>query len=427
MTTISANSAEMVALLRDSLSPAMADLAKESIEKSRKEPGKTVQNQDIVEALVAARNDHSAKPQRKALAGQLIRAIGGAKTPSFTFEQAKEFLGTKFKDDYSVNVMKDFAARKKALGESVFTDGGAVVPPEFAQEIIEVLRSQVVVRALGARVVPMPHGTLTMPYGNQGTGASNVAENAAVTIQQPTFGQLSLLARKIMALVPISNDLLSDANPQADLFIQQDMVAALRLQEDINFLRGSGVQNNMKGLRFLAGTVFNSSNAAGGAGNSTVAEVIHDLVSCMSLVETNNILIQNGGWVFAPRTKYALMSLKDNQGNFYFKDEMATGKLWGHDYRDTTSMPINLNNVGSLSSKESEVCFADFDKVIIGDTEELSVTPYLGGAYYDTNSGTIISGISNDQTVVVGKTRSDINCRFRGAEVVWLQGVTWGA
>ena len=80
-----------------------------------------------------------------------------------------------------------------------------------------------------------------------------------------------------------------------------------------------------------------------------------------------------------------------------------------------------------MSSKESEVCFADFDKVIVGTTGELSVQMYPGGAYMDATSGQVISGISTDQSVMVGRIRTDINVRYRGAEVVWLQGVTWGA
>jgi HK97 family phage major capsid protein len=181
----------------------------------------------------------------------------------------------------------------------------------------------------------------------------------------------------------------------------------------------------VRGLKYLAATTFNATNAAGTAGGSTVAEIIKDLMTCLMYVDNANIIVENGGWVFSPRTKYALMSLKDSQGNFYFKDEMVQGKLWGFNYRATTTQPINLNDVGSLSSKESEICFADFDKVLIGVTGELTIQPYVGGAYYDGSS--VVSGISQDQTVIVGGIRSDLNCRFRGNEVVWLRGVTWGA
>ena len=42
-------------------------------------------------------------------------------------------------------VSKAFEAsteRRKALGESLFVDGGAIVPPAFVESIIEVLRSK---------------------------------------------------------------------------------------------------------------------------------------------------------------------------------------------------------------------------------------------------------------------------------------------
>lgn len=395
-------------LLRDHLSPLIAEQIKASIDQARKDAGKP----------------------RPVEAAQMERAKGEelkrAKTSAARFMRA--FIAGRGNKDAAADIAaKQFGDEVvgKALGESVFVDGGAVVPPSFASEIIEVLRAETVVRSLGAREVPMPNGTLTMPFGNAGVTAYAVAENSNVLPGQGTFGQLTMRAHKIMAIVPVSNDLLMDASPLADQFVQDDMVAALTVLEDQYFVRGTGTGNQVRGLKNWAATTLTSSNVATGAGNSTTAEVIKDLMLLMSSVESLNIRIKKGGWIFAPRTKYALMGLKDNQGNFYFKEEMRQGLLWGQPFRSSTVQPINLNDVGSLSSKETEVCYADFDKILVGNTGELSVVPFLGGSYHDGSN--IISGISQDQTIVAGKLRSDLGARFRGAEIAWLKGVTWGA
>jgi HK97 family phage major capsid protein len=320
----------------------------------------------------------------------------------------------------------DKGYHQKALGEIAFIDGGAIVPPQFVTEVIEFLRAKVVIRALGARVIPMPKGNITMPFASTGIVASTVTENTVTPSSQPTFNTFQLIAKKLRALTPISNELLSDASPEADQFVQQDMVAAIRVLEDFNMLRGSGYAGSMRGLRNLAQTNLLATNAAGTAGSSTTSEIIKDLMLMLSGVEGLNITIENGGWVLAPRVKNALMSLRDGIGNFYFKTEMLQGRLWGHNWGSTTAQPVNLDTTsGALSGKESEVLFADFDKVIIGDTQELMIEPFRGGAYYD--GSTIQSGISNDQTVIVGQTRSDINERYRGASIANLTRVTWGA
>jgi HK97 family phage major capsid protein len=404
--------ADVLSYLKDNLSPMIAERVTEAVEKSRKDAGTPSAIHAAQSAAEVEMNKTRELARAKTAAGRFMRALAA--------NQGN--LGKAA--DYAQRVYGDSSV-SKALAESTFIDGGAIVPPQFSSEIIAVLRAASVVRALGAREVPMPNGTMTMPYGSTGLTAYAAAENSNATVSQPVFGQLNLRAHKIRAIVPVSNDLLADASPQADAFVQQDMVQALRVLEDQNFVRGTGTNNAVRGLKYLAGTTLSATNAAGTSGGSTVAEVIKDLMLCLQTVENSNILIETGGWIFAPRTKYALMALKDSTGNFYFKDEMAAGKLWGFNFRATTTQPINLNDVGGLSSKESEVCFGDFDKVIIGVTGELAIQPYLGGAYHDGSS--VVSGISQDQTVIVGSLRSDINCRYRGSEIVWLRGVTWGA
>lgn len=420
--------ADLIPMLKDALGSVVAETVEASMRQAREQVQKAgVTERDDV--AVAMRKMAAAQPIVKGapqhLAGRFMRAA--AKNFShLSPDNIAQTLKSEFGDEDSAKVYGAMIARHKALGESSFVSGGALVPPEFRQEVIEVLRAQVVVRSLGANVVPMSRGSMTLPYGNSGITATNTVENAVQGISQPTFGQIQMVAKKIRAITPVSNDLLNDASPLADAFIQNDMAAAMALQEDINFLRGTGLNGQMRGLRSLAGSSFNATNAAGTAGGSTTTEVIKDLMTMMQLVANNNIRVQNGGFVWAPRTELALMSLRDLNGGFLFREEMLAGKLWGNNFAKTTTMPINLNT-GALSSKESEVLFADFSKIVIGDTQELSIQPFPGGTYYDDVAATFVSGISSDQTVVVAQSRSDIAARYRGQEICLLTQCTWGA
>ena len=57
----------------------------------------------------------------------------------------------------------------KSLNESVFSAGGALVPEEFMNELIPMLRAKTIVRSLGATSIPMNRGSLTMPFQNVGS------------------------------------------------------------------------------------------------------------------------------------------------------------------------------------------------------------------------------------------------------------------
>lgn len=403
---------DVLAYIKDHLSPMIAEKVTEAVDRARKEAGTPA-------AIAAAQNfaERQADERRQATraktaTGRFIRAMAATQN---NLPKAADFARRTYGDEMVA----------KALAESTFVDGGALVPINMSDEVTTLLRAQVAVRALGAREVPMPNGNLTMPYVNTGVTPFAVAENQNVASSGMTFGQLNMRAHKIRAVVPISNDLIQDSSPQADEFVQQDMTQAIRFLEDQYFIRGTGTANTPRGLKYLAATTLTATNVAGGAGGATNTEMIKDLMLLVQAVESYDIVIEKGGFIFGPRSKFAFLSAKDTAGNFYFKDEMARGTLWGYPFRSTTTMPANLNDVGSLSSKETEVIFADFDKILIGTTGGLTIQVIPFGAYND--GSTVISGISTDQTVVAGTIRSDIGARYRGKEIAYLKGVTWGA
>ena len=408
--------ADVLAYLKDNLSPMIAEKVAEAVESARKDAGTPAAVKAAAD-LRQAEQDRDRNVKGLGAAGRYARALA---VGNMQVQKAADFVRANWKDE----------AFSKALAESVFIDGGVLVPTNVSNEIIELLRPASVVRALGAREVPMPNGNLTMPYVSTGVTPFSVAENMNVMPSGMTFGELSMRARKIRAIVPISNDLLRDASPAADAFVQQDMVLALRQLEDQYFIRGTGTANQPRGLRNLVApaNVITASNAAATVGGSTVDEKIRDMMLAIQTVETalNGAPIVRGGWIFNTRVKYNLMTAKDVGGAWLFQDEMMTrGTLWGFPFRATPVMPANLNDVGALQSKESEIIFADFDKILIGNAGGLVIDSERYGTYHDGT--TVISGLSTDQTVIAGTLRSDIGARYQGSEIAVIRGTTWGA
>jgi HK97 family phage major capsid protein len=302
----------------------------------------------------------------------------------------------------------------KILEAGTGAAGGFLVREELATEVIELLRAESVVRRLNPVTVPMESGTLRLPAITGGATAGYIGESADLSVSEQTFGQVVLTWKKLGTLVPVSNDLLRFASPQADEIVRDDLVAALATTSDAKFIRGAGSQNEPKGLRYWApaGNVITA--------NSTVdlANVTADLGKLVLALKNANVRMRRPAWIFAPRTEQYLMTVRDANGNFAFRDEMLRGTLWGWPFGVTTNVPTNLGSGGD----ESEVYLADFADVVIGESSTLTIDASAEAAY--VSGGTVKSAFQADLTLVRALALHDFAMRHAESVAV-LTGVKW--
>ena len=322
-------------------------------------------------------------------------------------------------EDLAEVVIKDGERLKAAMSVTDATAGGFLVPEQFSTDVIELLRPMSVVRDLVGMSMPMPTGTVSIPKITDGSTAYYQGENAAATKSAIRTGQVKLTWRKLTALVPMSNDLLRYSSPAADAIVRKDMVRAIAQRENQAFLRDVGTDASPKGLRYLAS---NSGSPIIANGTVNLANVTTDLGKMILDLLNDNVPITRGGWIMAPRTYMYLYTVLTTNGVFAFRDEMSRGTLWGYPYRVTTQVPINLSDHGGTD--ESELYFADFDDVIIGDSMALRVDASDVATY--TDGANTVSAFSNDQTVVRCITEHDFNTR-RAESISIMNGVRWGA
>ncbi len=81
--------------------------------------------------------------------------------------------------------------------------GGALVPQNMQNEVIELLRDRTIVRKLGARSIPLPNGNLAIPRLASGSTASYVGEGKDVKASGATFDDVKLNAKTLITMVPI--------------------------------------------------------------------------------------------------------------------------------------------------------------------------------------------------------------------------------
>lgn len=306
-------------------------------------------------------------------------------------------------------------AWEKALGTDSLSAGGAIIPPEFASGIIALLSAKAVVRALGATIVPMNTGSITLPFIATGATAAYVGQNANITASQPTFGQLHLSDKKLAALVPTSNDLLRNGGAQADRVIRDDIVRAHRLKEDLTFLRSDGSAGEPKGALSWA------QNTLAANGTVNVQNVTDDLGQIVRLLEDDDVDLDGAGWAFAPRTKQYLMTARDGNGNLVWEPELKNGTLMSYPFAITSQIPTNLGG----GTDESEIYFAGWPSTIIAENETMMIQAFDGGAYHDGSA--VVSGISQDQTVMRSIALHDYGARQRGTEIGTITAVKWAS
>jgi HK97 family phage major capsid protein len=288
----------------------------------------------------------------------------------------------------------------KALGINPDTAGGYLVPVEQSNQMIELLRDTAKVLPL-CRTVPMNSDTLTIPKQTGGATAYWTAENTAITESQETFGNITLVAKKLAALVKVSNELIADSDPAIDAIIREDIARVMALEIDSTILEGSGIGNQPLGLLNL-GVTTTALNAA---------PTYNNLVDAVSRVEVENVLEDPmWRWVFNPREKHTFRKIQDARGAaagvgaYIFTEMGSNNAMTGGIPAELLSYPYATTTVitpDTADNNETEIYFGQWNDVIVGmrKTIELAASTEAGAAF------------AADQTWIRAIMRMDVNIR----------------
>jgi HK97 family phage major capsid protein len=349
------------------------------------------------------------------LFGKACRAMAAAKSEGGGRASALAALREWGNGDIA-DYLEGYRGKAMAAGEP--TSGGFLVPDQFSQDVIQLLRPMSVVRRLNPMILPMPTGTIRVPKITEGSNASYIGENQNAPASQVGTGQVTLTWKKLAVLVPLSNDLVRFSSPGADAIVRDDMVRGMAERENRAFLRGQGVDSGPKGLRYWAPT----SNIIAATSGETLANVTSDLGQCILTLKEANVPMTRPAWIMAPRTEQFLATIQTTTGAFVFRDEILAGRLWGMPVGVTTEVPTNLTDSGGTADTEITLC--DFADAVIGESTRIFVDVSDSAAYVDSG-GSVTSAFSQDQTVIRAIAEHDFAMRRDVAAMVMNQ-VTWG-
>lgn len=322
--------------------------------------------------------------------------------------------GEMYLSDGEKEFMRQQLQRKAAqipLAEMTDAAGGYLVPQEWMDDILGLLRASAVVRLAGPRIIPF-NKQMNQTSIVTGGSAGYTAESSRITPTGMEFGEAVLLTPKnLTALVPISNYLLADA-AGADAIVRQEIVTLIALAEDFYFLRGTGSPSSVpKGLRSIVGATTDVITVPTNGFQPSIA----DLRKIRAQFRNLNAGAVRLAWFFHTAFLAYLETLTDSDGRFLLdsalltlNDDGISGTLDGTPFYMSNQIPINLTKGSSTNA--TDLMLVNMEECIVGMNQDLELAVSTEAAWTSDGS-TWNSAFQQNQTVFRAVIRHDINHR----------------
>ena len=224
-----------------------------------------------------------------------------------------------------------------------------IVPDDFrADQFVGLLRNAMVVRSLGARVLPNLRGDVVIPRQTGTSTAQWLAEGDALTDTGMTFDNIRLEPKHVGAITELSRQLLQQSNPAIEALVRDDFIQTVSLAVDKALLHGTAVAKQPLGILNTVGI-------------QTAAVGVPDWAKLLSAFE--KLALENitpNAWITHPEVATILRkTLKSaSAGAGYLMDN---GQLAG--------LPVNVTK--QLDKKAGapatgRMILGDFSEMIIG-------------------------------------------------------------
>lgn len=265
----------------------------------------------------------------------------------------------------------------KSLTESTGANGGFLVPEEFATEVNRVIEDFGLVAKM-ARKFPMISDTLNVPRLSSSVSVSYPGEINAAPQSKPVFESVTLLAKTLVGITPMSNELLADANVSVvDLLIEL-FGEAIGGKLDEQGLTGTGTPF-VGILADTSVTVFQPAN-----GNSTFVLAATTDNARQMIAQVKPWSLQGAAFIMH-RAIWALIQItKASTGGEYFVSaanpvltpnnqaqgypSAMAGTLWGYPVYLSDKMPSTT----AVSTKF--IIFGNLKHLYMGMREEMGVS-----------------------------------------------------
>lgn len=286
----------------------------------------------------------------------------------------------------------------KAHYEGSNVSGGFIVPDEFQNELVT-LREQYGVFRRNAKIYPMASDTLRISKKSAGLTAYFVGEINAGTESTMSLDAVQLVAKKLMCLTTISNEMLEDSTINVGDDIANDIAYQFSYKEDDAGFNGTGT-STYGGIVGLSGALSDATyQIADGAATAT-SGVTKDEISAG--------LAKLPYWAWQ-RNNVKIYCHKSVYHNVFERLAMATGGTSAVDVANGISaryfgVPVEFTQVLTSAPSGGGAIYA-----YVGDLSQACFMGDRRSTSISFNEGAL-NTFEQDERAIRGTERFDIVC-----------------
>lgn len=273
-----------------------------------------------------------------------------------------------------VSLSKKLGDLKNDLSSVKPSDGGFLIPEVLRAELLRVALESAIVRSR-ARVIPMDSLTVPFPMVDSTSNVSSVyggitgywtEEGATLTESQPKFGRVELKANKLVLYTEVPSELLRDARPSMEAFINDVFPEALAWFEDVACFIGGGVGEPLGFLNAPAAISVTRSTTTAGNNVEWV-----DIVGMYARMLPQSL--SRAVWVISPDVLPSLLTATLPGGGPIIVP-VGTGYPNGTGSPVLTILgcPIIVSEKARAVGTAGDINFVDFGFYLFGDRQAMS-------------------------------------------------------
>lgn len=313
----------------------------------------------------------------------------------------------------------DGAQKHRTMNSATAATGGILLPETMSNDIIVMLRPNNTYLQGGPSVIPMPNGSYKQPKQATGATAAYRGETRPASVSELTFKGISMTAKLLAGIVPLSNQLIRWSGPDVGAFAQNDLSMAMGDAMDYNAYFGDGLVDTPLGLFNIPD--IGSTAEPSGVTAPTYTQVDTAARLLKTPMESYTTLLQKVEWRMAPRVFDYLADMRDGLGNLIYPTLSAASPTWkGYPARKTTQFPTNLG----AGTNESYIALIAFGHTLFGDAMRMQLA--ISDVATVVNGSQTINSFQDGVTVIKAESEHDFDVRYPEA-VQLLTGVKWGA
>lgn len=186
----------------------------------------------------------------------------------------------------------------------------------FTGDFITYMYSQTVFDSLPLRAVP---ANVTIK-GQDGAATANwVGESKGIPVTTADFSTVSLTPQKVAAIAVVSNELLRDSSPSAEMLVRDSLVEASAQKIDTHFFSTTAASSGVYPAGILNGVT------VGATGGTTEAELLGDIVGLTRPFITAKYRLADLVWVSTPLIALQISLMRNALGQNAFPAMSSQG------------------------------------------------------------------------------------------------------